>query len=145
MKIIILDTNIVFSSILNPKSNIGEILFNNNDKLEFYTSEYLREEINNHKNRILELAKTSENEVNEVIFQIYKKINFISDEQIPFDIWFESAPLVRDIDMDDLPYVALTIHLDGLLWTGDLRLMNGLIAKGFDKCIATKDLLKILK
>ncbi|MFK7948589.1 MAG: PIN domain-containing protein [Saprospiraceae bacterium] len=143
MKIIILDTNIVFSAILNPNNNIGEILFNN-DKLEFYTSEYLREEINRHKHRIIELAKTSETDVDEAIFQIYKRINFISDEQIPFNIWYEYASLVRDIDMDDLPYVALTVYLDGLLWTGDLKLLNGLIAKGFDKCIDTKGIIALV-
>jgi predicted nucleic acid-binding protein len=84
MKIIIVDTNIVFSAILNAKSNIGEILFNNNDQFEFYTSDYLREEINKHYDKILSLSKTSALDVEETIFQVYKKINFISDEQIPF-------------------------------------------------------------
>jgi len=64
MKIIIVDTNIVFSAILNAKSTIGEILFQNGDELEFYTSEYLREEIDNHRGKILELAKTNEQAVN---------------------------------------------------------------------------------
>lgn len=48
MKIIIVDTNIIFSAILNAQSNIGEILFNNNEQFEFYTSDYLREEIERH-------------------------------------------------------------------------------------------------
>lgn len=145
MKIIILDTNIVFSSILNAQGNIGEILFNNNDKLDFYSSEYLREEIDRHRNRILELSKTSEEEVDETIFQVYKKINFISDLQIPMKIWYDCAPLLRDIDMDDLPFVALAVYLDGLLWTGDLRLRNGLLSKGFNRCILTEELLEILR
>lgn len=144
MKVIILDTNIVFSSILNSQSNIGEILFNNSSKLDFYSTEYLREEIDRHRNRILEIAKTSEEEVNEIIFQIYKKINFISDQQIPIKIWYDCAPLVRDIDMDDLPFVALTVYLNGLLWTGDIKLKNGLISKGFDKCILTEELFEII-
>lgn len=142
MKVIILDTNIVFSSILNSQSNIGEILFNNSSKLDFYSTEYLREEIDRHRNRILEIAKTSEEEVNEIIFQIYKKINFISDQQIPLKIWYDCAPLVRDID--DLPFVALTVYLDGVLWTGDMKLRNGLISKGFDKCILTEELFEII-
>jgi len=144
MKIIILDTNIVFSSILSAQSNIGEILFNNNDKLDFYSTEYLREEIDKHRNRILALAQSSEEAVNESIFQIYKRINFISDQQIPMKIWYDCAPLVRDIDMDDLPFIALTVYLDGMLWTGDLKLRNGLISKGFDKCILTDELLDII-
>lgn len=145
MRVIILDTNIVFSSILNAEGRIGEILFNNNNQLEFFSSEYLREEIDRHRTRIVEIAKTSSEEVDEVVFQIYKRIQFISDLQIPYHHWAESAPLVRDIDMDDLPFVALTLYLDGLLWTGDMKLLNGLRAKGFQKCVTTKELLEILE
>jgi len=144
MKIVIVDTNIIFSAILNAKSRIGEILFNNNEQLEFYSSDYLREEIERHRNKILEIAKTSEEQVNEVIFQLYKRINFISDQQIPYQNWAESVPMVRDIDMDDLPFVALTSYLEGLLWTGDIKLLNGLRAKGFQRCITTEDLLALV-
>lgn len=141
MNIIILDTNIVFSAILNPRSKIGEILFNNREILKFYSSEYLREEIDRHRSKILKISKSTEGDINETIYQIYKQINFISDEQIPLDIWYQYAPIVEDIDIDDLPFVALTAYLDGLLWTGDLKLKNGLNAKGFQKCITTKELL----
>lgn len=141
MKIIIVDTNIVFSSILNPKNNIGEIIFNNKEKLQFFAPEYLRQEIDNHRDKILELAQTSEIEVNEVIFQIYNRIQFITDLQIPFKIWVESARLVREIDMDDLPFVALTKYLDGWLWSGDMKLLRGLRSKGFRQYITTAELL----
>ncbi|MFM9950451.1 MAG: PIN domain-containing protein [Saprospiraceae bacterium] len=73
-----------------------------------------------------------------------KRINFISDQQIPYQNWAEAVPLVRDIDMDDLPFVALTSYLEGLLWTGDIKLLNGLRAKGFQRCITTEDLLALL-
>jgi predicted nucleic acid-binding protein len=31
------------------------------------------------------------------------------------------------------PFIALTLHLDGRLWTGDDELKAGLRAKGFDR------------
>ena len=40
--------------------------------------------------------------------------------------------LCRDIDEKNIPFVAVTIELDGLLWTGDKKLRNGLESKGFD-------------
>ena len=46
-----------------------------------------------------------------------------------------AAPFVMDIDEDDLIFVALTEHLDELLWTGDLKLYNGLRENGYDKVI----------
>ena len=46
--------------------------------------------------------------------------------------------------MDDLPFVALTSYLEGMLWTGDVKLLNGLRAKGYQKCISTEELLLML-
>jgi len=42
--------------------------------------------------------------------------------------------------MDDLPFVVLTEYLDGLLWSGDKKLINGLRAKGYEKCVTTQEL-----
>lgn len=145
MRIIIVDTNIVFSAVLNAGSNIGEILFNNNELLEFYSPEFLRTEIDNHREKLLDLSGISGSDINEVIFHVFQKIHFISDAQIPMNIWVESAPLVREIDMDDLPFVALTKYLDGILWTGDQKLLKGLKAKGFQACISTPELLEWLQ
>lgn len=142
MDIIIVDTNIIFSAILNAKSPIGDLLFNNGGQLDFYSSEYLREEIDRHRSRIVSLSNTSEDAVNQVIFQVYRQISFISDQQIPYEHWAKSAPLVRDIDMDDLPFVALTSYLDGDLWTGDLALLEGLRAKGFLRGLSTEELIE---
>jgi predicted nucleic acid-binding protein len=41
--------------------------------------------------------------------------------------------LCHGVDPDDAPPVALTLALDGLLWTGDKALQAGLRAKGFDR------------
>jgi predicted nucleic acid-binding protein len=37
------------------------------------------------------------------------------------------------VDPKDTPFVALTIELDGRLWTGDKALVRGLRAQGFDR------------
>jgi predicted nucleic acid-binding protein len=41
--------------------------------------------------------------------------------------------LFRDIDETDAPHVAITLDIDGVLWTGDERLRAGLGSKGFDR------------
>lgn len=43
----------------------------------------------------------------------------------------EAYRLCRDVDEKDTPYVALSIHLDGQLWTDDMVLKTGLKRKGF--------------
>ncbi|MFL5541612.1 MAG: PIN domain-containing protein [Longimicrobiaceae bacterium] len=41
--------------------------------------------------------------------------------------------LCRGVDPGDEPFVALTLALDGRLWTGDQKLRRGLVARGFDR------------
>jgi predicted nucleic acid-binding protein len=47
--------------------------------------------------------------------------------------------------LGDVLFVALTISIDGSLWTGDKKLYNGLKSKGFKKVINTNELEKILQ
>jgi len=51
---------------------------------------------------------------------------------------------LKAIDPDDTVFVALTKHLEGKLWTGDLQLYNGLKAKRFKDIILTSDLSLLL-
>ncbi|MGM0706537.1 MAG: PIN domain-containing protein [Bacteroidota bacterium] len=37
------------------------------------------------------------------------------------------------MDETDAPHVAITIEVNGLLWTGDKRLKSGLQSQGFDR------------
>ena len=39
---------------------------------------------------------------------------------------------MKDIDPKDMLFVALTLEVEGLLWTGDAKLRTGLKNKGFD-------------
>lgn len=48
MKKIIVDTNIIFSCLLNSNGLIGDLIFNSDDVFDFYSNEYMRYEIRNH-------------------------------------------------------------------------------------------------
>ncbi len=60
MKKLVVDTNIVFSAILNTESNIGDLFLNSDDVFIFYSSLYLRQEIENHKDKLIQTSKLSE-------------------------------------------------------------------------------------
>ena len=49
MNKIVVDTNIVFSGILNTNNRIGDLLLNSGNVFEFYTVSYLKKELENHK------------------------------------------------------------------------------------------------
>ncbi len=47
MKIVV-DTNIIFSTLLNSNTKIGDLLFNSDKHFEFYSCSYMRFEIQKH-------------------------------------------------------------------------------------------------
>lgn len=50
----------------------------------------------------------------------------------------EAHRLCREVDEKDTPYVALTLHLDGRLWTDDDGLKTGLRPRRFDRFFALR-------
>lgn len=140
MKIIIVDTNIVFSSILNPKSRIGDLILNSGDCLSFYCPSFLRVEIEKHKEKISDISGLTISEIDELKSLIFGHLIFISEEQVPFKVWYRTAELLRDIDPNDVAFVAVSEYMDEQLWTGDKKLIKGLISKGFTRLISTKEL-----
>ncbi len=141
MKVVV-DSNIIFSAMLNPESSIGDIILNSQDTFTFYGCEYLREEINYHKDKIIKIAGYDAQEYDDVEFLVYKQVDFFSESTIPFEFWQKAADLVRDVDMDDISHVALSLFLDIKLWTGDKLLIGGLTKKGFTNFITTQEILQ---
>lgn len=140
---VVLDSNIVFSAMLNQKSSIGDIILNSQDAFTFYACEYLREEIRDHKDKVLKITGYTEREYAEVEFLVYKQITFFSESTIPFEFWQKAAGFVRETDMQDITFVALSLFLDIKLWTGDKALISGLAKKGFPNVITTQEVLQI--
>ena len=66
MKIVV-DTNIVFSAILNSQSGIGQILLYSDKSVKFYSPRYLQTEIQNHIQKIKKHTSLSETEIEETI------------------------------------------------------------------------------
>ena len=130
---IVVDTNIVFSAILNTNSKIGDLLLNSANEFEFYSVNYLRTEIERHKSKLVEISGLPKSTITEIQHQVFHSINFISEELIPFEIWHKAAHIVRDVDMDDIAFIALSEYLNAILWTGDKALLKGITAKGYNK------------
>jgi len=142
MKIVI-DTNIVFSALISSSSTIPEIIIAPYSHFNFYTSEYLFEELERHKQKLQKASRLTEKEIEKAKTTLFKYINTISLGIIPQKIWQEAEALTFDIDPDDISFVALSIFLNAYLWTGDKVLYNGLIDRGFEKVVLTSELVKI--
>ncbi len=143
---IVVDTNMFYSAILNTNSKIAKIILSPKSSLTFYSTEMLLTEIEEHKNEIKDYTDYLDFELNKVIWMLSKPIHFINVKLIPISIIRFAEDMTRDIDIDDMEFVALTEHLRGHLWSGDKELKKGLLKKNWNKFITTDILYdKILK
>jgi predicted nucleic acid-binding protein len=138
---IVVDTNLVFSAVLNTNSKIGDLLLNSADFFEFYSCQYLWYEINKHRQKLKILSKLTEKVLRETEYLIYNEICFIAEEQIPKEHLLTAIELVKDIDNKDILFIALTEFLDSKLWTGDKKLLQGLKLKGYNNVISTEEMI----
>jgi len=143
---IVVDTNIAFSAILNTNSKIARILLQPKNRLNFYSTEQLLLEIEEHKKKIQRISNYSDYELNRIIRLITNKIRFINLRLIPKESYELAESLTKDVDIDDAEFVALAEHIKGRLWSGDKELKNGLSKKGWNKFISTEELFeKVIK
>jgi len=141
MDIYIVDTNVLFSAMISPTNDIARfILSRTKHDITFYAPKYLLGEIANHEPRIKEIARISEDEFQLVAQKIYREIIFVEDAIIPFEEWVNALRIVRDIDPDDAAFVALNNLMNETFWTGDMKLYNGLISKGYTRIVTFKQL-----
>jgi len=140
MKIVV-DTNIIFSALLNSNSSIGDLIFNSGKYFEFYSCNYMRYEIQKHWEKLKKISKLSEEQLQISYTQVLAKLNFINEEIIPLEIWLSSEKIAKNIDIDDIDFIALTKFLKATLWTGDKVLFNGLKQINYKKFVNTTQLL----
>lgn len=142
---IVVDTNIVFSTLLNPTSTIGEILMNLQDKFTFFGPELLVNELERYAPKIAAYTKLTSHKLSQLEQLVLSSITLVSEELISERSWTAAYELARDIDEDDTPFVALALELNTKLWTGDKVLIKGLQKKGSDLAITTTEMRNILK
>ena len=144
MKIVV-DTNIVFSAILNSTGRIGQILITSKSNFQFYSCVFLKTELNRHQDKLLKLTKLSIEELEELQDLITKNITFIHESLLPEKTIIAAEKLLIDVDLNDSVFVALTKNLKAKLWTGDKELIKGLKSKKFKDVFTTGEILEILE
>ena len=141
MRKIVVDTNILFSFLLNTQGSIGDLLFNEEGIFEYYSNEYMRYEIRKHWAKLKKISKLNDSELETAYDKLLARLTFINEELIPKNTWLQSEKIVAGIDPDDIDFVALTKYLKGSLWTGDKQLYDGLKGKRFRTVYNTTDMI----
>jgi len=141
---LIIDTNIVFSAILNPNSNIGDLLLNYQDKVKFYAPEFLLTEIEKYSDKIEKYSKQSSTDLVITKILVLSAITFISEDLISQENWINAFEFIKEIDENDTPFIALAMQMKVKLWSGDKKLTNGLLTKDSDIIFTTQELIELL-
>lgn len=136
MKLVV-DTNIIFSAIISDKGKIGELLLNKPGDLKFFTPIFLLEELDNHIGRILSITGYSKTEYEQIKSLVTRNIEFVNATKISKKNWDTAYQLLKDVDEDDIWFLALSLEIDGFLWTGDKKLIKGLSKNNYNKIFTT--------
>lgn len=140
MNRIVVDTNIAFSAFLNINSRIGQILLNGTACFEFFAPNYLIEELIEHKVKIMSIGKLEDRNFVELFGLILRNIRTLNHSLVPKEYYKNAFNLCKDIDVDDVPFIAINDYVRGSLWTGDQKLIKGLSLKGYNNIVTTNDL-----
>lgn len=144
MKVVV-DTNIVFSALMNADNSMGDILLNFQNDLDFFAPDLLNAELNRYSDKLIGASKLSEEQLAESRTRISEVITTISEDLISTTSWKAAYALTKGIDENDTPFVALAIELNAFLWTGDRKLAQGLQKIKENLIISTSELTKMLE
>ena len=143
--IIIVDTNIIISACLNRNSELFKLIDSYSIKIDFVISEYVMEEINNHKQRICQKSKVELHIFDNNLNFLLSSLNTLNYQELNKDIIINAKNLTDNIDKKDTIFIAFSIALDSLFWSGDIKLYKALKRKGFANIITTKEFKQIIK
>ena len=129
---VVVDANVAFKALAAGRGDLRDRL-GPSGLLTFYAPRFLFVELFKHKERLAAAARVSEPEIIEALHTLVSRLEFVNEANIPLDTWMKAYRLCRDTDKKDTPYVALTLHVDGQLWTHDAELKSALLGLGFDR------------
>ena len=134
----ILDTNVIMSILISGKSSYKPIVMFN----RFVTIDYLFKEIDEYKDTIFDKSKLERIQLVDYTNHILSKITVLPRYVVTEENIKKATELTKDIDFDDIWFVALSLEYDLTLLTRDVKLFNGLIKKGFKKIMLFDQFLK---
>lgn len=142
---ILVDSNIIISACLESESELFKIITTAYSNLDFAAPHFALKEIINHQGEICRKTKKSLALFQDNLSFLLNFLFILPDEDLSYKNILEAESFTASIDIDDTIFIAFSMALDLLLWTGDLQLRKALKRKGFKNVIITKELKQIIK
>ncbi len=141
---IIPDSNIIISALINENGTEFNLATNAPSAIQFATPSFLIDEVRSKIAKISKLTQNSEFDILANLETLLAPFIILFEKDLANESIDRAIKLVSTIDLKDALFVAVTIHCNGILWTGDLKLLRGLRRKGFTQIITTKELVQII-
>lgn len=137
---IVVDANILMSALITQQGRVALTLIEQAERYRFVSCHFLYVELFKHKEKLVKLSRLPEADFLELLLGLLNRIDFLNESLLPIDVIEQARELVHDIDPRDVYYVALTLHYNARLWTGDRKLIEGLQAKDVTFLCTTAEL-----
>ncbi len=133
---LVIDANIIISSLISIESKNFDLIFN--DNLKLLAPEFLMQEIEKYKKEVIEKSGLSDYEFNLFLSLIFLRIDLVS-----YNEFKDFIPKAKEFspDQNDSEYFALALKLKCPIWTNDKKLKS----QNNVKIYSTIDLLNEIK
>lgn len=112
---LVVDTNVIFSAIL-ADGKTRELIIT--EELDLSVPQFFFEEMRNNSEILEEKSELERNELRLLLELLFDEIQVIPrkafQNQLP-----SARTLIGDVDPDDVPFLALALHLDVGIWSDD--------------------------
>jgi predicted nucleic acid-binding protein len=142
---LVVDSNILVSCLIKADGRTAGLYINPPVPLVFHAPERIMAELSLHRGKFMKITGASPGRHAELEEVLLSMLTIVPDARIADAHWEHAFHLVKDIDENDLQFVALALHLGCPLWTGDLRLVRGLRRKGFKGVITNEELRRMVE
>jgi len=133
---IVVDNNILFS-LMKPDSTNSRLFFSM--QVRYFAPEFIKKEFKKYEKECQRKSGLSEQEFNKRKKEIFNKITFI--QFLEYKSMIKGAEeIMKNIDVDDSPYVALALKLNAPIWSNDFLLKK----QNKVKILSTEDIIKLL-
>ena len=134
----IIDANILMSMLISGKSLYRPLL----TYYRFYAPDFVFIEIEKYSSIILQKTKLNEEELKIWTYFVFSQIRVMPKYVLTQESLSKTNHLLKDVDLKDTSYVALSMQMDLVLLTRDDILFTGLRKQGFRKVMKFDDFLR---
>ncbi|WEL21696.1 PIN domain-containing protein [Halorhabdus sp. BNX81] len=112
---LVCDTNVVFSALIAGGKTRELIL---SDRTDLYAPEFFFTELDNHRAEIQEKSKLPGDDLDLLLAMLFEETDIVPREEFEPELQ-KARHHIAGADPDDVPFLALTLHLDVDVWSDD--------------------------